>query len=350
MDFDSILASTQYSTRETAKAYFENMPQSEIDRVISMQNAEIDRIKDKYNGADISDTEIMRTEIQSYVAKLVPYIQSDYGEYIPKDRVENLYRLMNDSSRIIVVNDEKYDHDFSANSADGMIIVNLAKIGISKEHPNPSIYRKVASATGILPHELFHFVIQMLNPEYMETERMRINLSNGEQISTKGMVGFMLNEGFVEKTSSEFCDNHGFYHMPSIQYYPYIDVCNYVMENNPNVNDRTIFCLDKDDCLNGLSKDDKDKYHNAEAVSYAVRHQDKKATDVVSSSIEPVERDDSRIPEVTNARLERSKFYKDQKKEELLHDDKGKVLTKGEENQSNDNNDSSSSRNEGTTE
>ena len=36
--------------------------------------------------------------------------------------------------------------------------------------------------------------------------------------------------------------------------------------------------------------------------------------------------------------------------EELLHDDKGKVLTKGEENQSNDNNDSSSSRNEGTAE
>ena len=328
MNFDEILSRTQFSTKEAFEKYAANMPQSKVNGIRQSFNEEMARVKDKYDGSDIPEEEIMRNELQAYISQLVPLIQREYGEYIPADRIEKLYRLMNDPGRVVVINNDKINHDFSANSTEGIIIVNLAKIGVSNESPNPSIYRKVANAESVLPHELFHFVIKMLKPEYMENARIRIQLSNGEKISSKGMSGFMLNEGFVEKMANKFCNEYGLFYTPAIQYYPYIDTCKYIMENNPQVNEQTVFCLDAEDCLNGLSEQDREKYHKAEAIAYAIRHKGKQASDVVSSELEPIEVDLSNIPEKDKIRLEREEFYKNQKKEELLpSDNKEKGVT-----------------------
>ncbi len=51
--------------------------------------------------------------------------------------------------------------------------------------------------------------------------------------------------------------------------------------------------------------------------------------------------DTSKAPETTQMSLQRSQFYKDQKKEELTSQDKGATLIKGEDDKSNESNGSS---------
>lgn len=105
---------------------------------------------------------------------------------------------------VIVINNPEDKYDFSAASKNGKVIVNLARIGKTEKNPNPDIFTQITTSKGTLTHELFHIVIQMLKPEEFADERMVISLSNGDTISSRGMVGFMLNEtkySFGFKTS-----------------------------------------------------------------------------------------------------------------------------------------------------
>lgn len=274
MRFEELLEETKYSTSETLDRLIPRfIESSEYQKMQERYVLEKRKLQDKYPNISNSE-EIMRAELFEYLLKLIPAIKDKYGEYIPFDRMQKLDGLLNPKN-IVVINNSEDKHDFSADSEKGQIIINLSKIacGDSKD-----IYDKLVTAKGGLPHEIFHLIIKMLKSSDLADERMVINLSNGNTITSRGMVGFMLNEGFVEKLSSEFCSKQEqlypgeYYYSVAPQYIPYVNICNYIMKTNSNINEKSIFSINYDNCLSGLSKEQIDAYKKAECVGFAVRH------------------------------------------------------------------------------
>lgn len=304
-EFDGILYETVFSTKETVERFKSGYTNEELEEILKAQEAEIYRLKLKYKNLGLSDSELMKCELMDYMRKIISFINTEYSNLIPEDRLDKLNKMLNINS-VVVINDENDDHDFSADSKNFKVIVNLAKIGKSTNNSNPDIYTQMAIANGTLPHEIFHMIIQMLKPEELADERMIINTVEGNVITSRGMVGFMLNEGFVEKFSSELCQKYGLYYQIAPQYLPYVDVCNYIMRNYPQINENTIFSLDESDIMGILNSEERQKYYQAEMISFAVRHKNRKAKDIVGASIEQIKIDYSNIPK---ARLEEIKNY-----------------------------------------
>lgn len=196
--FDKLLYETSFSTKDTAGRVALRYSSEDLNKIINAKEQETDRLKEKYRGINLTDAELMKRELEEYLAIIVDLINQEYAEYIPLDRLKKLNDMCSDNG-VLVIDDSKDRHDFSAFEENGKVIVNLANIGKTKENPNPDIFTKIACAKGILPHELFHIIINMLKPSELADERMVISLTNGEEIHSLGMVGFMLNEGFVEK-------------------------------------------------------------------------------------------------------------------------------------------------------
>lgn len=303
-EFSQILFETIFSTKESVERMKSRYSQDELEQMANSQKLEVARLRDKYINTQLTNEALIKQELTEYMTLIIKLINIDYSELIPSDRLEKLNNMI--QTGVVVINDVNDTHDFSADSKNGKVIVNLARIGKTEKNPNPDIYTQMAVANGTLPHELFHIIIQMLMPEEVANERMVINMSDGEVITSRGMVGFMLNEGFVEKFSSEFCQRHDLYHQIAPQYISYVDICNYIMKNYPQVNEKTIFSLDERDVIGTLSAEEQQKYYQAEAISYAVRHKGKSAQNVDGSSIEKVEIDYSDIPK---DRLEEIKMY-----------------------------------------
>lgn len=304
-EFSQILFETRFTTKESVERIKGRYSQEEFEHMANSQKVEVARLREKYANTQLPDEELIRQELTEYMTTIINLINSDYSKLIPSDRLEKLNNMIQ-SGGVVVINDENDKHDFSADSKNGKVIVNLARIGKTEKNPNPDIYTQMAVANGTLPHELFHIIIKMLMPEEVADERMVINMSDGEVITSRGMVGFMLNEGFVEKYSLEFCQRHGLYHQIAPQYISYVDICNYIIDRYPQINEQTIFSLDERDVICTLSPEERQKYYQAEAVSYSVRHKEKNANDVVGSSIEKVEIEYSDVPK---ERLEVIKMY-----------------------------------------
>lgn len=314
--FDQILYETRFSTKETVERMRTRYSEQELATMLYSQNVERERLINKYQNSSLSDMELMKVELTSYMTKIIEMIKEEYGDLIPEDRLDKLNCMLSADS-VIIINVEQDKHDFSADSTNGKVIVNIAKIGKSKSN-NVDIYTQMAVANGILPHELFHIIIQMLKPEELADERMIINLSNGETITSRGMVGFMLNEGFVEKFSSEFCEKYGLYHLIALQYLPYVDICNFIMETCPNINKNTIFSLDESEVISSLTPEEQQKYYQAEAISYAVRHKERKATEVIDYSIKKIDIDFSQISSERFEELKKYYLFKNNKLQETL--------------------------------
>lgn len=311
--FEQLLYETRFSTRETVDRIKIKYTEDELQQIMNAFEIERQKLIQKYSSINLSKEDLMKKELKDYLSTIVSLINQEYGSFIPEDRLNKLNNMISEDS-VIVINNPEDKHDFSADSKNGKVIVNLARIGKNEKNPNPDIFTQITTAKGTLPHELFHIVIHMLKPEEVADERMVISLSNGDTIASRGMVGFMLNEGFVEKFSSEFCQKYGLYYSIAPQYLPYVDICNYFMEYNPQINSATIFSLDEVDCIGSLSAEEQQKYYSAEAVSYAIRHKDKKAEDVINSRIEKVQIDLDNIPQ---NRLEELKIYYEQKNSKL---------------------------------
>ena len=274
---------------------------------------EIKKIQEKY--PIILDTEtmirIMKIELMDYIKKLVPAIKKDYGESIPEERLAILEGLMNEE-KIKIINDPDDKHDYSANSKTGEIIINLDSFAKDKDN-----YEKIVKAKGGLPHEIFHIVIRLLKSEEEVDERIVINTTDGGRVTSRGMCGFMLNEGFVEKMSGEFCKRHDelgedFYHTLAPQLIPYIEVCDYIMKKNSNINPNTVFKIDYQDCLNSLSREEKEAYQRAECISYGVRHKNLKREAIQSAYVEKIDLKDEKESTLANfSKIELLKLKRD---------------------------------------
>lgn len=315
--FDKLLYETSFSTKDTAKRVSLRYSSESLSEIMNLKEQETDRLRRKYFSTNLTDNEVMKKELEEYLAIIVDLINQEYAQYIPLDRLKKLNDMCNGSS-IVVINDSKDKHDISALEESGKVIVNLENIGKTKENPNPDIFTKIACAKGSLPHELFHIIINMLKPSELADERMVISLVDGEEIRSLGMVGFMLNEGFVEKISTELCEKYNLYYLMAPQYIPYVDICDYIMSLKPLINAKTCFSLDASEVLSSLNMQQLEHYYRAEAISFAVRHKAKSCEEVNSSRIEKVLIDFNSISDKRKKELKEYYDYKNAKLEEIL--------------------------------
>lgn len=82
------------------------------------------------------------------------------------------------------------------------------------------------------------------------------------------MVGHMLNEGFVEKQSSEFCQRNNIYYSPNPTYIQFTKLCDYIMKNNPTINEQFLINNNYDGVLKVFSSAAQEKYKETERLEY----------------------------------------------------------------------------------
>ena len=315
-EFQEILFNTRFTTSEIVKKLESELSPEEIDAILSAKEKQAMLLREKYKEAQVSDVEIMKRELMDYMKVIIGLINSEYSDFIPKDRLDKLNQMLSVDS-IDVINDESYKHDISADSRNGKIIVNLARIGKNEKGEIVDIYSQVAAALGSLPHELFHIVIRMLKPDEIADERMVVNTKNGVA-TTRGMVGCMLNEGFVEKFSSSLCQKYGLYCQPVVSYLHYVELCDYVMKRFPQINEKTIFSLDESDIIPLFSLEEQQMYYEAERLSYAVRSMRIKREDILSTSMEMVDIDFKGISKDSMEEIKNYYLMKNSKLEEMM--------------------------------
>jgi hypothetical protein len=321
MNFSDLLYETRFNTSETVKRLSKSLSEQDIEYMKSKYLISKQELMKKYLDKDIDENTLMINEMKEYMKIIIKGIINEYGLVIPEDRLANL-KLMLESDSVVLINDPDYNHDFTAETDKGRVVINMARIGKNGIINEPDKYDKALTAKGLLPHELFHIILHMLKPAEIANERMHIQLSNGKEIRNRGMVGFMLNEGFVEKFAEEFCERNGLYYNVAPQYIPYINICNYVMESNPKINQNTIFSLDASECISQLPQEEQQLYYNAELVSFAVRHGKKEtgekinAEEVVGGYIELVQLDE--LSEESKEKIQSYYRNKNKKLQETL--------------------------------
>lgn len=285
MEFNQLLNDTKLTTKQTAIKYKDTYIQNGyMDYIQKRTMHEIENLKSNYPTVS-NDANYMKAHLSEYLSILIPKIKEEYGALIPPERIDLLEGLL-DSSNVVVINDQEDKHDFSADTEKGQVIVNLAKMR------GADIYEKVINAKGLLPHETFHLIIQMLKGKKIADERMIIDLVDDNQIKSRGMVGFMLNEGMVEKFSTEFCAKNNFYFAMSPQYIPYVNISNYILNNNP-ASLSTVFSTNYEEMLSYLNEEEKQAYLKAECISYAVRHKGIDPNQIKDVSIQKIELDNN---------------------------------------------------------
>ena len=122
---------------------------------------------------------------------------------------------------------------------------------------------------GTMPHEIFHFIFQILKPKQLADERMVFKLADGNTASSLGMVGHMLNEGFVEKLSSDFCEKNGIFYTISPSYIQFVNLCDYIMQHNHQVTETFLMKHNYEDVLRLCSPEVVEAYKQTERTEYA---------------------------------------------------------------------------------
>lgn len=219
-------------------------------------------IKERTIHSDLSDGIFFKKIISEFLASFIPKVCADYGAYIPEEKLQKYIRLLNEEN-IILINDPNYNHDFSANSELGQIIINEAKFVKNEEQ---SLEKSLVRVLGSLPHESFHILITMLNSH--NQSRMIYKLSNGEVVHfPPGKVGQILSEGFVEKYSTEFCEKHGIFYTIDHSYAPFVNLCSYLQKVSPNLDDNCIFNSNYEAILRLFSEEALKSYEETERLT-----------------------------------------------------------------------------------
>lgn len=255
--FQNILEDSKKSSFELLEKYKNSEEYVEL-------SAKIENISNnKYNNystlrnrcSSMSDVEFFEKEVNNQFKKIIAKIISEYSEILSKEVIDKLKSLI-----LEIVYDEKDNHDISVTSKG--IKINLFKVLKDKD-----LYSSIINTIGTLPHELFHFIFSMLKPGFEVDERMVYELPDGRVGSVLGMVGHMLNEGFVEKLSSEFCEENDIFYIPSPKYICLTKLCTYIMKNcDISLEDLTKY--NYEDIFKLFSNEVVEKYKEVEREEY----------------------------------------------------------------------------------
>ena len=127
---------------------------------------------------------------------------------------------------------------------------------------------------GVSIHEAFHLLINMNKSQEQameDSERLKYIVSTSEGDKevhfAPGKYGQVLNEGFVEKMSSEFAQRNGFYCMINPRYIPYVEVCSKIMEHDNSITPQVLFTKNVDAIREKMNPDIRTKYEEAERIA-----------------------------------------------------------------------------------
>ena len=295
--FDRIKSDSTKSSSELVKAY-SNEPQFiEYLEKAEMQHQkikeELESLKQKNDvlgDEKLDDNAFLQNVVSRYVQTiLVPKIVAEYGSLLSEEQISTLKNI-----EIEVIYDENFKHDITAYHEQGKISLNMAYLG--KDNKDQTLNGKIITTLGTIPHELFHFFIKMLKQQELADERMVYNLNTGEVATNLGMVGHMINEGFVEKLSTEFCKKNSIFYSIAPSYISFVDLCSFIMNNNPQIDIQYLTTHNYEDILAFFSKDIIELYQATErfeyAQNFALKMQDGKyrniSTDEIVSSYNEV--------------------------------------------------------------
>lgn len=259
--FNNIKSDSKLSSRELADNY-SKLPEYQ-EMISKLKNDTIileSQVKEsRNNNPQMNEEVFFKSILTNYSKKIIETIKNDYKEKLTPDIISRL-----DNFSLDVINDPEQHGDMTAKPDESKIIINKA---IFAKDVN-EIERKIVRAMSTMPHELFHFVYRILKSERTRDERMVYNLSNGDTASCLGMVGHMLNEGFVEKMANDFCKRNGIYNSINPSYIQFTKLCDHIVKNNPNINDRFLLNNNYSEILAQFSPNAVEKYKETERFEY----------------------------------------------------------------------------------
>lgn len=259
--FNNIKNDSKYSSSQLMKKYA-SLPEYQllITKIIGQTKKleeEVKQIREKK--AYLSDEMFFEIILSNYSKNIIETIKNDYAGKLTPEIIERL-----DNFSIGVINDPNKHGDMTAHSDICQVSINMAHFATDIQN----LESKIVRAMGTMPHELFHFVFRILKDKNNVDERMVYNLSNGEQATCFGMVGHMLNEGFVEKLSAEFCQRNNIYYSPNPSYIQFTKLCNYIMKSNHDINEKFLIHNNYEGVLEKLSPEARNKYKETERFEY----------------------------------------------------------------------------------
>lgn len=259
--FENIKVDSQFSSSQLMKKYA-GLPeyQSLISRIISQTKSMEEQVRQiRERNPQLSDEMFFKTILFNQSKSIIETIKKDYAGILTPEIIERF-----DKFSVSVINAPDEHGDMTAHSDTSEVSINMAHFATD----TPNLESKIVRAMGTMPHELFHFVFKMLKNRDSVDEKMVYELSNGEQATVKGMVGHMLNEGFVEKLSSDFCQKNNIYYSPNPTYIQFTKLCEHIMNNNPNINEQFLIHNNYEGVLEKFTPEARDKYKETERTEY----------------------------------------------------------------------------------
>lgn len=262
--FKNISIDSKYSSRELVKKYKNDKRfEKYLKKSQKSKNKEILKLQEQIIQSNVgSDIDIFLNIINNQIKYIVSKIKEEYGDILTQEKLQKL-----DNIKLEIINDENYKHDFSAAHDENKLIINMYYFG--KENGNDiSFNDKILLVLGTLSHEIFHFLIQMLSEKDNIKEKMIYTLKNGEEKTVNGMVGHILNEGFVEKISTNFCEKYDIYYNLSPSYISFVDLCTYLMKKNSEIDVNFLFNNNYEEIFKLFSPEVLDCYKEVERYEY----------------------------------------------------------------------------------
>lgn len=261
---NNIKIDSNYSSSKLVNKYINLEEYQQLMKKITQQGKSLElQIENiRKNNLQLDNDQFLKNILNNYGKNIINIIKEEYKSKLNQNTVDKL-----DKFTIEVINDPNERGDITAHSDTSTITINFANFETNIE----KIETKIVKAMGSLPHEIFHFIYKMLKEPDNIKEIMIFNLKDGDQAIVKGMIGHMLNEGFVEKLSQDFCIKNNIYSTPNPSYIQFTKLCDYIMKHKNNITEEFLMNCDYEDILNLFSNETKKVYEDTERYEYANR-------------------------------------------------------------------------------
>lgn len=264
--FDNIMRDSKFTGRslqskhKLAEYYLEFPEYQEYKKKLEEDTKrEEEKVREfRKNNPNLSDEEFYQEVLTNYGHNIIETIKKEYQGLLP---VETLNKLNN--FKFVMINDPERHGDMEARFDTGEVWVNMANHALDRD----DIVGKIVRSMGSMTHELFHFIYRMLKDRNMVDEKMIYDLANGDKAIGFGMVGHMLNEGFVEKKSIEFCERNNIYHTISPSYIQFTKLCEYIQKVS-GIDEKFLLENNYEAILNLFTPEAREAYQRTERFEY----------------------------------------------------------------------------------
>ena len=224
----------------------------------------------------LATEQFYRMSISKFLKPVISQVEKEYGTIIPEDKMKKFKGLADFKNIKLNFNGTNAEAD----SKNGQLIFN------PNETLGTTIEEKIVMSMGVSIHEAFHLLVNMNKSQEQameDSERLKYIVATSEGDKevhfAPGKYGQVLNEGFVEKMSSEFAQRNGFYCMINPRYIPYVDVCSKIMDHDKSITQKVLFTKNGDAIREKMSPDIRTKYEEAERIAvinhFSVKEADK---------------------------------------------------------------------------